>query len=135
MIQTLTRIPGHPYEPTIAASGIDNTIKIYSPDRRAQEDARRGINILDPDNPANVPGRQGSPDAGLKSRKRMQDSYRIMSQNDVDRQGGMNEAYITVRSFVCPYWFRVRLHLLSCHVPHLGKDYSNWLYREPCWPA
>lgn len=27
----------------------------------------------------------------------MHDSYQIMSQNDVDRQGGMNEAFITVR--------------------------------------
>lgn len=107
IIQTLTRASGHPYEPTIAASGIDNTIKIYSPDRRAQEDARRGINILDPDNPANTLGRQGGLDVGLKSRKRMQDSYRIMSQNDVDRQGGMSEAYITVRGCIISYWFRV----------------------------
>lgn len=34
---------------------------------------------------------------GLESRKRIHDSYRIMSQNDVDRRGGMSEAYITVR--------------------------------------
>ncbi|RAL02352.1 WD repeat-containing protein [Aspergillus ibericus CBS 121593] len=90
-------VQGHPYEPTIAASGIDNTIKIFSPDRRAQEDARRGINILDPDNPANKLGFGPTVSAigGLGSRKRLHDSYRIMSQNDVDRQGGMNEAYIT----------------------------------------
>ncbi|PYI00982.1 WD40 repeat-like protein [Aspergillus sclerotiicarbonarius CBS 121057] len=90
-------VQGHPYEPTIAASGIDNTIKIFSPDRRAQEDARRGVNILDPDNPANKLGFGPNVSAigGLGSRKRLHDSYRIMSQNDVDRQGGMNEAYIT----------------------------------------
>lgn len=35
---------------------------------------------------------------GLESRKRIHDSYHIMSQNDVDRRGGMSEAYITVRS-------------------------------------
>ncbi|PYH36766.1 WD repeat-containing protein [Aspergillus neoniger CBS 115656] len=90
-------VQGHPYEPTIAASGIDNTIKVFSSDRRAQEDARRGINILDPDNPANTLGfgPNVSTIGGLRSRKRLHDSYRIMSQNDVDRQGGMSEAYIT----------------------------------------
>lgn len=86
---------GHPYEPTIAASGIDNTIKIYSPDRKAQDDARRGINILDPDSPIYSIGRTAG---GLPSSRRMHDSYRIMSQNDVDRQGGMSDAYVTV----CP---------------------------------
>jgi nuclear receptor interaction protein len=88
-------VQGHPYEPTIAASGIDNTIKIFSPDRHAQENARRGINILDPDNPANTLGADVAGIGCLKSCKRIHDSYRIMSQNDVDRQGGMSEAYIT----------------------------------------
>ncbi|EAW08414.1 WD repeat-containing protein [Aspergillus clavatus NRRL 1] len=88
-------VQGHPYEPTIAASGIDNTIKIFSPDRYSQENARRGINILDPDNPANTLGSNVAGIGGLKSRKRIHDSYRIMSQNDVDRQGGMSEAHIT----------------------------------------
>ena len=83
---------GHPYEPTIAASGIDSTIKIYSPDQRAQEDAHRGINVLDPDNPT------VSAVGGLRSCKRLDDSYRILSQNDVDRQGGMSDAFVTVRS-------------------------------------
>ncbi|KAI5307287.1 hypothetical protein KEM56_000835 [Ascosphaera pollenicola] len=36
----LTRLtlnhPGHPYEPTLAVSGIDNTVKIFSPDRNVQ---------------------------------------------------------------------------------------------------
>lgn len=88
-------VQGHPYEPTIAASGIDNTVKIFSPDRRAQDDARMGINILNPDNPANTAARNLVLSGGLQSRKRMHRSYQIMSQNDVDRQGGMSEAYIT----------------------------------------
>ncbi|KAE8353044.1 hypothetical protein BDV28DRAFT_115782 [Aspergillus coremiiformis] len=86
-------IQGHPYEPTLAASGIDSTIKIFSVDRNSQENARRGINILNPDNPANV---LGVPDVGgLKSRKCMHDSYQIMSQNDVERHGGMEDATFT----------------------------------------
>jgi nuclear receptor interaction protein len=90
---------GHPYEPMIAASGIDNTIKIFSCDRKAQEDARNGVNILDPDNASNVLGPNASRIGGLESRKRIHDSYRIMSQNDVERRGGVNEAHITVSSF------------------------------------
>ncbi|EAA66160.1 hypothetical protein AN0287.2 [Aspergillus nidulans FGSC A4] len=85
-------VQGHPYEPTIAASGIDDTIKIFSPDQRAQEDARNGINILDPNNPANT---LGGGYGGLKSAKCMHDSYRIMSENDVQRQGGMSDAFLT----------------------------------------
>ena len=32
---------------------------------------------------------------GLSSRKCMQDEYEITSQNDMDRKGGRNEAFIT----------------------------------------
>ncbi|KAF5857178.1 hypothetical protein ETB97_006170 [Aspergillus alliaceus] len=88
-------IQGHPYEPTIAASGIDSTIKIFSADRHSQENARCGINILNPENPANVLGPSVSNVGGLKSCKRMHDSYQIMSQNDVERQGGMADASFT----------------------------------------
>ncbi|BAE55811.1 unnamed protein product [Aspergillus oryzae RIB40] len=88
-------IQGHPYEPTIAASGIDSTIKIFSADRNAQENAQRGINVLNPENPANVLGPSVSNIGGLKSCKRMHDSYQIMSQNDVERQGGMADASLT----------------------------------------
>lgn len=96
---------GHPYEPTIAASGIDDTIKIFSPDRTAQEDARRGVNILDPEN-ASEPG-----GPGLKSCRRMHDSYQIMSQNDVDRQGGMSDAYVTV-AYLIPIPFILECMLI-----------------------
>ncbi|EEQ86412.1 hypothetical protein RJZ56_002798 [Blastomyces dermatitidis] len=95
-------VQGHPYEPTLAVSGIDRTIKIFSPDIRAQHNARLGINIADPDASANIVsenhlgGNQTDRrDIGLKSRKCMHDSYQIMSQNDINRQGGMNEAFIT----------------------------------------
>lgn len=95
----LTSHTGHPYEPMMAVSGIDNTIKLFSADRQAQTQARQGINILDPDHVSNMLGPRGGHDLpGLKSRKSLHDSYRIISQNDVDRRGGMSEAYITVRS-------------------------------------
>lgn len=105
-------VQGHPYEPMIAASGIDNTVKIFSPDRRAQDDARHGVNILDPEYVSDSNGR------GLASCRRMHESYQIMSQNDVDRQGGMCDAFVTVCS-------------LSIQEP--GKRAN--VYRGACWPV
>lgn len=133
-------VQGHPYEPMLAVSGIDNTIKIFSPDARAREAARlgRGIAAADPSAfpsiawPARIRGRrvprQGESTAGsmsssepavaaaeqaevaraeedeayvapggLASRKRMHLEYQITSQNDVERQGGNQDAFITVR--------------------------------------
>ena len=108
-------LSGHPYEPLLAVSGIDHTIKIFSPDSRAQKDAEDGINISSATNGSSgcssLSGRRrprhGSPpptaeespqQEGLTSRKRMQNSYQIISQNDVQRQGGMRDAFITVRA-------------------------------------
>ncbi|KAL9101596.1 MAG: hypothetical protein Q9163_003157 [Psora crenata] len=106
----LIRYTGHPYEPLIAVSGIDHTIKIFSADARAQEDARNGVNIdnnfhgshgntslfyhnqRDPDHEQDS---QHLPQGGLASRKRMQQNYQIISRNDVRRREGMRDAYIT----------------------------------------
>ena len=113
-ISSLTiRSLGHPYEPLLAVSGIDHTIKIFSPDSRAQEDAEKGTNISSAvhgsSGYSSLSGRrrprrnspaeeEPSQQEGLASRKRMQQSYQIISQNDVQRQGGMRDAYITVRA-------------------------------------
>ena len=132
---------GHPYEPLLAVSGIDHTIKIFSPDRKAQRDARLGINLgvranrsyntsslrglssrrrrrspsptTDPDPPQQPPPNTGDSEdedatddvdeatrvanGCLSSRKRMHDSYQIISQNDIDRVGGNRDTFITVR--------------------------------------
>ena len=133
----------------LAVSGIDSTVKIFSPDRRAQRDARLGrkLGIAPGDDTlhsslsfsgrrrrasaqraahedaqhATVPESSEAPNStadanatddedleeqdgeapptstsGLSSRRRMQDEYRITSQNDVDRRGGQNDAFITV---------------------------------------
>ena len=105
-------ILGHPYEPVLAVSGIDHTIKIFSPDYRAQTDAQEGINISSATNGSSgfssLSGRRragrGSNHEdpcgkeGLSSRKRMDQSYQIVSQNDMQRKGGMRDAFITVRA-------------------------------------
>ena len=130
--ETVNVIQGHPYETMLAVSGIDHTIKIFSPDGRARQVARMGqeVQAADPaafsslawparagrrrprgestatSEPA-VPADTGvseDPDevehvapTGLRSRRRMHDAYRIMNQNDVDRQGGNQDAFLTVR--------------------------------------
>lgn len=112
MIAAANPCAGHPYEPVLAVSGIDSTIKIFSPDRRAQDDARAGVNVGYASNGAAVHSslsggrrraRRTSGDSGsgategLESRRRMDQRDQIIRENDVQRQGGMREAYITVR--------------------------------------
>jgi nuclear receptor interaction protein len=120
-------VQGHPYEPTMAVSGIDHTIKIFSPDTREQYNARKGIGAQSTDpgfsslqfgrrrerrsyrTSEPVVPRQASAEAnedgddpdevapnGLASRKRMHLNYEIISQNDMDRKGGREDAFITV---------------------------------------
>ncbi|KAI9735661.1 MAG: hypothetical protein M1834_001677 [Cirrosporium novae-zelandiae] len=106
----------HPYEPMIAASGIDHTIKIFSADNRAQDAARAGLNLARPATTAgfsnframrsrrisssneNAPVVQpDTPGEGLRSRKRIDQAYQITNQNDVNREGGNSDAFIAVR--------------------------------------
>jgi nuclear receptor interaction protein len=121
-------LQGHPYEPMLAVSGIDHTIKVFSPDSRAREAARlgRGVEAVDsstfssiswmrrrrqnrqagatsePAVDAGAEERNAADDenyvapGGLASRKRMHLEYQITSQNDVERQGGNQETFITV---------------------------------------
>ena len=128
----------------LAVSGIDHTIKIFSPDRRAQRDARLGINLGTSANHSagrsslRWPGIRRRPrstedngengssssrehsrtndseteslldentaerrNGGLSSRRRLHEEYQIVSQNDVERQGGMRDAFMTVsRNFL-----------------------------------
>ena len=114
----------------LAVSGIDHTIKIFSPDARAREAARlgRGIEAHDASEFSSLawpprfgrrrvsrrsesqttsePAVAAAPDefddeyvtpTGLASRKRMHESYQIMQQNDVERQGGNQDAFVSVR--------------------------------------
>lgn len=125
-------LQGHPYEPMLAASGIDHTIKIFSPDARAREAARLGSGVGPVDSstfssiswmrrrrqnrqagatsePAVDAGAEARNAAdnddyvapgGLTSRKRMHLEYQITSQNDVERQGGNQETFLTVSKTV-----------------------------------
>ncbi|KAI9839127.1 MAG: hypothetical protein M1819_003120 [Sarea resinae] len=132
-------VQGHPYEPMLAVSGIDHTIKIFSPDQRAQEDGRNGINISETNHSgysslrmgrthfgARRPRRGGDPDngdtsnrspLGLESRRRMAQSYEIMNRNDVERRGGLGEAYLTVSLPLS----------LPLSLPRQQVEFAEWL--------
>lgn len=109
----------------MAVSGIDHTIKIFSPDAKEQRNARKGIGVQSADPgvsslgfgrrrraqrasdsaPPREPTSTDEEDDevatnGLRSRKAMHDQYKITSQNDMDRKGGREDAFITVGSFL-----------------------------------
>lgn len=105
---------GHPYEPMIAVSGIDSTVKIFGSGGRERHDAENGVNIANPGGGRHSSLRMGGrrrrhatleeetedeatvAARGLASRKAMHKSYEIMSQNDLDRRSGVGDAFITV---------------------------------------
>ncbi|KAF2110173.1 WD and tetratricopeptide repeat-containing protein [Lophiotrema nucula] len=137
-------VQGHPYEPMMAVSGIDHTIKIFSPDANDQRNARLGIGVqaVDPgfsslgfgrrrrrrnigtsrrsesSSAAPLKSEDESEDEdeeekvaanGLSSRKRMHESYQIMSQNDMDRKGGREDVFIT-RALLAQLAQRIHAH-------------------------
>ena len=59
---------GHPYHPILAASGIDHTVKIFSPEGLGK---------------------------GLVSRQSLHDEYKIRSRNDITRQSGLRGTFVT----------------------------------------
>lgn len=71
-------IQGHPTEPLMAVSGIDNTVKIFSPDQQLQQQAREGVGINN--------GRK------LQSRQKMNEKDDIIGENEVGRQSGLRDA-------------------------------------------
>jgi nuclear receptor interaction protein len=106
----------------MAVSGIDHTIKIFSPDANAQRNARKGVGVQssdpadfsslsfsrrrrnrsdeDDDDERPTEAASDSDDEvapnGLRSRKRMHEAYQITSKNDMDRKGGREDYFISV---------------------------------------
>ncbi|KAF3901590.1 hypothetical protein ABW21_db0203710 [Orbilia brochopaga] len=75
-------VQGHPTEPMLAVSGIDDTIKIFSPDRQMQDRARQGQGL-----------HNSQP---LPSRQRFHQKDKIIGDNEISRQNGLSDAVITV---------------------------------------
>ncbi|KAF2692061.1 WD40 repeat-like protein [Lentithecium fluviatile CBS 122367] len=129
-------VQGHPYEPMMAVSGIDNSIKIFSPSKSDQWNARKGIGVHPADSgnfsslafgrrrrpqrtsastppprdPANSEDEDDEVAAdGLRSRKALHDLYKITSKNDMDRKGGREDAFIT-RALLAQLHQRLHAH-------------------------
>ncbi len=112
----------------MAVSGIDHTIKIFSPDAQLQHNARKGVGVQSADagsfsslnfgrrrrnraaEPSTGADNEPAGDApsdsddevapgGLSSRRRMHQSYQITSQNDMDRKGGRDDYFISQAVF------------------------------------
>ncbi|QIW97824.1 hypothetical protein AMS68_003342 [Peltaster fructicola] len=118
-------VQGHPYETMLAVSGIDHTIKIFSPDNHARQIARlgHGVTAHDPAEFSSLawPNRVGMrrrtrndrssgrpvprtireddddyvAEAGLDSRRRMNEAQEIMENNEEARRQGGNDHVIT----------------------------------------
>ncbi|EXJ69585.1 uncharacterized protein A1O5_07621 [Cladophialophora psammophila CBS 110553] len=95
-------VQGHPYEPMIACSGIDSTVKIFGPggDSREREAAEKGIDIANPGGSVHSSLRFGdtaraTPSRGLRSRRAMHRSYEITSQNDAERRRSAGDTLVT----------------------------------------
>ena len=116
----LTCMEGHPNEPMIAVSGIDSTIKIFSPDAHARRNAALGISVqeADPSTFSSILGRQrrrgANNDAsnledreedendwiivaenGLRSRQRLHNAYEITSDNEMRNSRGRESSFIS----------------------------------------
>jgi nuclear receptor interaction protein len=114
----------HPYEPMLAVSGIDSTIKIFSPDSHARRAAAgaKGITAADASNFASIryerrvssakpsasnrrnsdkdeeddeDGDEKVAPHGLESRKRFDQMDSIVSQNDHERRTQVQSNYVS----------------------------------------
>ncbi|KAL7266716.1 hypothetical protein RUND412_010727 [Rhizina undulata] len=92
---TVNVVTGHPFEPTLAVSGIDNTVKVFSPDNAAQDEFLRA-NHPESEAGSSRYHEKLQPWKRKGSRRRMQDSYTITSQNEAMTESGLQEAVITV---------------------------------------
>lgn len=88
-------VTGHPYEPQLAVSGIDHTVKIFSPDQAAQAEFLNQEPIQGPSNGEENDYGVGF-DHGERSRRRLQHQDTIRRQNNSLRDTGVQEALVTV---------------------------------------
>jgi nuclear receptor interaction protein len=88
-------IQGHPYEPMLAVSGIDSTVKIFSADGRQRFDAKRGIGIDESDHST-----FSTLHLGARTRLRRQDidSYSESSEEDDSIAQVYDQIFDTQRS-------------------------------------
>jgi nuclear receptor interaction protein len=88
--QVMIRYSAHPYEPMLAVSGIDSTIKIFSPDAHARRNALRGVGVSAADHSAFSSIGLSHRRRGVTARGGSNDSNG--SSSYADQNGGAEEA-------------------------------------------
>ncbi|KAK4941977.1 hypothetical protein LTR10_018158 [Elasticomyces elasticus] len=132
-------VQGHPYEPMIACSGIDSTVKVFGPagDSRERYTAEKGTDVANPGGSVHSSlrfdgrrrrRRHGDDDdsdedvdaafsgnGGLESRRAMHREYEITSQNDAERRRGVGDTLVTVgtmEALLARAWIMSGVHLI-----------------------
>jgi nuclear receptor interaction protein len=88
--ETVNVAVGHPYEPLLAVSGIDYTVKLFSPDFELQREFGEKAGA------ENMCGEGETGYSGRASRRRLQNAQRITNQNAITSKTGINNTVITV---------------------------------------
>lgn len=139
--ETVNVVQGHPYEPMIACSGIDSTVKIFGigGDSRERDNAKRGIDVANPGGTVHSslrfgrrrPGRRTrhgddeDPDEaggdetiqakGLTSCRAMHRRDEIVGQNTVEQRQSASHTYVEVGSMealLARAWVMSSLHMI-----------------------
>ncbi|KAF8470172.1 hypothetical protein BDZ91DRAFT_720097 [Kalaharituber pfeilii] len=126
---TVNVVTGHPYEPQIAVSGIEDTVKIFSPDQKAQDEFLGKEKVSKSKNKLGK-GKQSEDEdeeEGVRedSRRRLHNEYRIRSQNDAMRDSGVQEALVT-RTLLEDLAARLRQRRAE------GEDISTFTMGDQC---
>ncbi|KAM3419352.1 hypothetical protein BST61_g5283 [Cercospora zeina] len=76
-------VQGHPYETMLAVSGIDSTVKIFSPDSRCRDDARlgRGVSAAGTSSPVRI-GRRNRQQARTHGEQAEESSTDVAAYSD-----------------------------------------------------
>jgi len=90
---TTNVVVGHPYEPLLAASGIDYTVKLFSPDSKLQQEFGEKAQAKE----EAVSGETEWNYSGPASRRLLNRSKNIIDQNRVNSETGVTNTILTVR--------------------------------------
>jgi len=140
--ETVNVVQGHPYEPMIACSGIDSTVKIFGigGESRERENARLGIDIANPggtvhsslgfgrrrtsrrrrqgddeETDDNTGGNEPVRSRGLTSCRAMHLRDEIVGQNAVEQRHSAGNTFVTVGSMealLARAWVMSSLHMI-----------------------
>lgn len=139
--ETVNVVQGHPYEPMIACSGIDSTVKIFGigGESRERENAKRGVDIANPGGTTHSSLRFGrrrpsrrmrhgdDDDAdeidedenvyarGLTSCRAMHRRDEIVGQNSAEQRHSASNTFVTVGSMealLARTWVMSSLHMI-----------------------